>query len=90
MRKSSIFLVIGIVASISFLVILFAPEERSLTQTSLSNLSEIDVAVQYRYVTDGGVINRSVDDVIKIFKKVKASFVFQGWLTERPCPDKCS
>jgi len=90
MKKSSIFLVIGIVASISFLVMLFAPEGRSLTQISLSNPSEVDVAVQYRYVTDGGVINRSVDDVIKIFKEVKASFVFQGWLTEKPCPDKCS
>ena len=28
----------------------------------------IKVAVQYRYVTDGGVMNRSVDDVIEIFK----------------------
>ena len=84
------FLIIGIAASILFLVILFALEKRSPTEIILNNLSEVRVAVQYRYVTDGGVINRSVDDVIKIFKEVKADFIFQGWITQKPCPDKCS
>ena len=55
-----------------------------------SALSNIKVAVQYRYVTDGGVMNRSVDDVIEIFKDLGADFIFQGWMTQRPCPDRCS
>ena len=73
-------------------VMLFTPEEQSSTERFISpnNLSEVRVAVQYRYVTDGVVINRSVDDVIKIFKELKADFVFQGWITQKPCPDKCS
>ena len=48
------------------------------------------VAVQYRYVTDGKVINRSLDDVIRILKETKADFLFQGRMTQKPCPDKCS
>ena len=55
-----------------------------------NNLSEVRVAIQYRYVTDGGVINRSLDDVIRILKDTKADFIFQGWMTQKPCPDKCS
>jgi hypothetical protein len=90
MKKSLIFLTIGVATSILFLATLFAPEEQSPTEISLNNLSEVRVAVQYRYVTDGGIINRSVDDIIKIFKETKADFIFQGWITQKPCPDKCS
>ena len=54
------------------------------------NISQIKIAVQYRYVSDGEVINRSLDDVIKILKDTKADFIFQGWMTQKPCPDKCS
>ena len=54
------------------------------------NISQIRVANQYRYVTDGKVINRSLDDVIKILKETKADFLFQGWMTQKPCPDRCS
>ena len=54
------------------------------------NISQIRVAIQYRYVTDGGVINRNLDDVIRILNNTKAEFVFQGWMTQKPCPDKCS
>ena len=54
------------------------------------SLFDVKVAVQYRYVTDGKVINRSIDDVIKILKEVGADFIFQGWMTQWPCPDKCS
>jgi len=56
----------------------------------VQNLSQIKVAVQYRYVTDGKVINRSLNKVIKILKETKADFIFQGWMTQEPCPDKCS
>jgi len=56
----------------------------------VQDLSQIRVAVQYRYVTDGEVINRSLNEVIKILKETKADFIFQGWMTQEPCPDKCS
>ncbi|OQX55879.1 MAG: hypothetical protein B5M53_03620 [Candidatus Cloacimonas sp. 4484_209] len=56
----------------------------------VQNLSQIKVAVQYRYVTDGKVINRSLNKVIKILKETKADLIFQGWMTQEPCPDKCS
>ena len=56
----------------------------------VQDLSQIKVAVQYRYVTDGEVINRSLNEVIKILKETKADFIFQGWMTQEPCPDKCS
>ena len=59
-------------------------------EDTVNSLLSVRVAVQYRYVTDGGVINRSLDDVIKILKEVHADFLFQGWLTQRPCPEKCS
>ena len=58
--------------------------------SSPKNISQIKVAVQYRYVTDGKVIERSLDDVIKILKETKADFIFQGWMTQKPCPDECS
>ncbi len=54
------------------------------------DISQIKVAVQYRYVTDGGVINRSLNDVIGILKDTGTDFVFQGWMTQKPCADKCS
>jgi len=65
-------------------------QENHNSGSILNNLSEVKVAIQYRYVTDGGVINRSLDQVIKIFKELKADFIFQGWMTQKPCPDKCS
>ena len=58
--------------------------------SSPKNISQIKIAVQYRYVTDGKVIERSLDDVIRILKETKADFIFQGWMTQKPCPDKCS
>ena len=59
-------------------------------EISPKNISQVKVAVQYRYITDGKIINRSLDDVIKILKETRADFVFQGWITQKPCPDKCS
>jgi len=54
------------------------------------DISQIKVAVQYRSVTDGKFINRTLVDVIEILKETKADFLFQGWMTQKPCPDKCS
>jgi len=63
--------------------------EKKLNSTS-SNLGDTVVAVQYRHVTDGGVINRSVDDVIEILRELETDFIFEGWMTQKPCPDECS
>lgn len=64
--------------------------EEARKEEARKKLLNVKVAVHYRYVTDGKVINRSLEEVIEILKEVKADFVFQGWLTQRPCPDKCS
>ncbi len=53
-------------------------------------ISQVKVAVQYRYVTDGKVMNRGLDDVIRILKDTGGDFIFQGWMTQKPCPDRCS
>ena len=54
----------------------------------LSNLSDMKIAIQCYHVTDNGVINRDMDDVIVIFGESKADSIFQGWLTQRLCSDK--
>jgi hypothetical protein len=54
------------------------------------NLSDVRIASQYRRITDGKVINRSIDDVIKILKETHTEFIFQGWMRENPCPETCS
>ena len=64
------------------------PEE--VRREALDRLAEVKVAIHYRYITDGKVINRTIDDVIRIFKETRADFVFQAWITQSPCPDKCS
>lgn len=50
-------------------------------------LSAIKVASQYRRVTDGV---RSLDDVIDILKTTHTDFVYQGWMRQNPCPERCS
>ncbi len=64
-----------------------AVNEAQIIKEAKEKLSKVKVAVQYRYVTDGQTINRSLDDVIQIFKETKADFIFQGWLTQQPFPD---
>jgi len=54
------------------------------------NVLNVKVAIQYRYVTDGNVINRTLDDIIKIFKETKADFVFQAWMIQKPLLGKCT
>jgi len=53
------------------------------------NLSKIKVAVVYERVTDGMVMNRSVDDVISLLKEMGVDFVFRGWWRWTPCPNRC-
>jgi len=83
------FLIIMVVLSIELKSSLFS-ERCKTNESSSKNISQIKVAIQYRYVTDGRVINRSLDDVIKILKETKADFIFQGWMTQKPCPNRCS
>lgn len=55
-----------------------------------AGLSTIKVASQYRRVTDGIGIGRSVGDVIEILKETQTEFIFQGWMRQLPCPETCS
>ncbi|MCK4225263.1 hypothetical protein KAX29_00025 [candidate division WOR-3 bacterium] len=41
-----------------------------------TNLSQVKVASQYRRVTDGVAIGRSMDDVRDIFKETQTEFIF--------------
>ncbi|MDF2954691.1 MAG: hypothetical protein OD815_000307 [Candidatus Alkanophagales archaeon MCA70_species_2] len=51
-------------------------------------LSEVQVAVLYERVTDGTYyFNRSVDDVARMLKDLRADFVFRGWWRWNPCPE---
>lgn len=54
------------------------------------DLSHVKVASVYGRLTDGKIINRSLDDVTNILKETKTDFVFRGFWRFRPCPDKCS
>ena len=64
--------------------------QKKSNNMSLERFLYIKVASQYRRVTDGKVFNRSLDKVINIFKETKTDFIFQGWMTQRYCPDRCS
>ena len=86
--KILIAVVLALILAIGLIVCL--REGGGLGDRGQNAFPNIKVAVQYRYVTDGGVINRSVDDVIEIFKDLEADFIFQGWMTQKPCPDRCS
>ena len=91
MRMRDKILVATILASILAIgLIVYLEEGGGSGNGGRGDLPNIKVAVQYRYVTDGGVMNRSVDDVIEIFKDLGVDFVFQGWMTQKPCPDRCS
>ncbi len=60
------------------------------TDCKETNLSDVKVAIQYRIVTDGEKFNRAPKEVINIFKETNADFIFQGWLTQWPLPNKIS
>ena len=66
------------------------PTSDVIKEEAKGNLSQVKVVSQYRRVTDGVAFNRTVDDVIGIFNETKTDFIFQGWMTQWPCPDKCS
>jgi hypothetical protein len=58
--------------------------------TSTLSPSSVKVSCQYRFVTDGTALGRSVDDVVGMLEETHTDFVFQGWLVQLPCPDRCS
>lgn len=41
-------------------------------------LSQVRVAILYERVTDGGLINRSLDDVVRIVEETGADMIFRG------------
>jgi len=55
-----------------------------------TDLSQVKVASVYQKVTDGKLINRSVDDVINLVKETKINFIFRGFWIWGPCADSCS
>ncbi len=68
----------------------FRFQKESKEMLKPTELSQIKVASQYRWVTDRISQSRGLDEVIKIFKETKTDFIFQGWLTQWPCPENCS
>ncbi|MBU4289714.1 MAG: hypothetical protein KKG09_00470 [Verrucomicrobia bacterium] len=53
-------------------------------------LSQVKVASEYRYVTDGAPINRSLEETIRILREVRTDLISLGWGRIAPIPDKCS
>ncbi len=49
----------------------------------------VQVAVIYQRITDGLLLNRTLDDVIAILRELGADFVFRGFWVWHPCPERC-
>lgn len=56
----------------------------------IGDISRVKVASVYQKVTDGKLIDRSVDDVVGFFKETKTDFIFRGFWIWGPCANKCS
>lgn len=61
-----------------------SPEQKKINQ---KDISQVKVASQYRYVTDG-MNDRTMDDIVKLLKETRTEFIFQGWNRQNPCPEK--
>ncbi|RLG38826.1 MAG: hypothetical protein DRO01_06160, partial [Thermoproteota archaeon] len=44
-----------------------------------AQLSQVRVAILYERVTDGGLVNRSLDDVVRIVEETGADMIFRGF-----------
>ena len=55
----------------------------------VEKFSKVKVAVLYERIGDGKLINRSVEDEIKIFKETNTDFIFRAFWRWTPCPEKC-
>ena len=55
-----------------------------------AQLSQVRVAILYERVTDGGLINRSLNDVVRIVEETGADMIFRGFWRWSPFPDDCS
>lgn len=60
------------------------------TPQAEEGLSHIEVATLYERVTDGGLVGRDVDEVIRLFKETKTDFIFRGWWIWQSCANTCS
>ena len=64
-------------------------EIQKIREKKVKNFSQIKVAVLYERIGDGKLINRSVEDEIKIFKETNTDFIFRAFWRWTPCPEKC-
>lgn len=55
-----------------------------------TGLSQVKVAILYERVTDGGLINRSLEDVQRIVTETGADMIFRGFWRWGPYPKECS
>ena len=63
-------------------------QEIGKEREKVENLSQVK-AILYERVGDGKLINRSIEDEIRIFKETKADFIFRAFWRWNPCPEKC-
>ncbi len=53
-------------------------------------LASVRVAAQYRYLTDGAGIHRSLDEAFALLEALDTELIFQGWVTEwQPLVERC-
>lgn len=62
----------------------------TVREEARERLSRVKAASVYQSVTDGGLIGRSVDDVINLLKDTETDFIFRGFWKWVPCADSCS
>ncbi|MCK4225264.1 hypothetical protein KAX29_00030, partial [candidate division WOR-3 bacterium] len=66
------------------------PIPEAVKEEAREKLSQVKVASHYRSVTDGKAFNRSIGDVVEIFKETRTDFIVPGWARLSPIPEKCS
>lgn len=83
-------LILGIstIFFLSVFLVCFIPDVFREPAEKQQNLS-IEVAILYERIGDGKIINRSVEDEIKIFKETKADFIFRAFWLWEPCYERC-
>ncbi len=62
---------------------------KNFTLEAKERLSKVKVASLYERVTDGAIINRSIEEVIDLLRETGTDFIFRGFWRWSPCPNKC-
>jgi len=63
------------------------PLPETVKEEAKEKLSRVRIVSLYERVTDGALIGRSVEDVIRILNETKTDFIFRGFWRWRPCPE---